>query len=461
MGSHMHENQIGDRPLTRRQVVRSGLLLSGALSAPGLLAACGGGEETSGSPTGTTATDSLKGTGTVVIGGFEDAALDAFKADMIPRFQKETGIKVRFLEDEYGTFFEKAFSDGQSQAGQYDVYIMDDPWIPQYAAAGILEDLGDQGVSLEGDFMPSFAELAYWPPRQGPRVKGFEDDDPQLVAMPFIGDLQTLVYRKDVFGESPATWDELVQEGREYANRGNEKYGYVFRGVSGNPIVASWHPIFGSFGGQFFDENWEPTFNNAEGKRAGEFLVNTLKSLAPAGIVEYDQDQEAAAVLGGQAAAAVMYSGNALKAADPKQSRVSNQLGYGIVPEEEVSQAQVGIFISGVSASAPNKENAVKFVRWWGQQQTQLALARAGTMPVRRSAFEDNRAQSANPLLQTALAQLDAGAEARPRTPDWGKVEELLGVELNRALQRGSLGDALDSAAEQVRSYFDRQGYYR
>ena len=60
-----------------------------------------------------------------------------------------------------------------------------------------------------------------------------------------------------------------------------------------------------------------------------------------------------------------------------------------------------------------------------------------------------------------ALAQLNAGAQARPRTPDWSKVESIIGTELNMALAAGSGGGAaLDTAATQVKDYLTQQGYY-
>jgi multiple sugar transport system substrate-binding protein len=445
--------------VTRRQVLRTGLIAGGAIAAAPALAACGGDDDEDQASTGS-GDGGLKGTGTVVIGAFADGALEPFKKQIIPLFKSETGISIKFLEDEYGTFFEKAFNDGQSKAGQYDIYVMDDPWIPQYAAAGILEDLSAQGVKLDSDFIPVFADLGYWPPKSGPRVKGFEDQDPTLIATPFIGDLQTMTYRNDVFDRAPKTWDELVKVGKQFHDPANKQYGFVFRGVAGNPIVTSWYPVFLSFGGQFFDDQWEPTFNSAEGKAAGEFFVSTLKSIAPPGVVEFDSDQEGAAILGGQAASIIQYSGNAIKSDDPKESKVVGKLDFTTVPKQKEAKAQVGIFISGVSTSAPNKENAIKFTKWFALKSSQIALARAGDLPVRRTGFEDSRAQMGNRLLPIALEQLDSGAEPRPRTPDWGKVEELLGIQLNKALQRGELGDALDVAAEDTRSYLDKQGYY-
>ena len=93
--------------------------------------------------------------------------------------RRPPGPRSQFLTEPYDSFFAKAFQDGQSKAGQYDIYIMDDPWIPQFAAAGILEDLGAHGITADSDYAPAFAELGYWPPQQGPRVKGFENDAAQ------------------------------------------------------------------------------------------------------------------------------------------------------------------------------------------------------------------------------------------------------------------------------------------
>ena len=100
-------------------------------------------------------------------------------------------------------------------------------------------------------------------------------------------------------------------------------------------------------------------------------------------------------------------------------------------------------------------------MKWYGSNETQVALARAGDLPVKIPAFSDPVAVMAHRLLPTALAQLQSGAQARPRTPDWSKVESILGTELNNALVAGSGGGAaMDSAAGQVTDYLKAQGYY-
>jgi len=397
----------------------------------------------------------------LVMGAFVDPALVPFKQKIIPLFKKETGISIEMLQAPYDAFFAKAFQDGQSKAGQYDIYIMDDPWVPQYASAGILEDLSSHGIVGDAGFAKPFLDLGYWPPRQGPRVKGFETKKPTLVALPTIGDLQTLTYRNDVYAHAPKTWHELVTVGEAAMKAGKIKHAYVFRGVKGNPIVTSWYPIFLSFGGTFFDNKWKVTFNSPQGKAAADFFVGKLKSLAPSGVAEYDSTQEGAAILGGDAGAIIQYTGNAISSDDPKVSKEVGKLDFATVPKQVKAIAQIGIFIHGVSASAPNKDNAITFMKWFATDKAQLALALAGDVPVRTKPLKNATAIKKHRLLPTVLAQLNSGAEARPRMPDWSAVELILGTELNKALVAGKGGGAaLDRAATQATAYLKRQGYY-
>jgi multiple sugar transport system substrate-binding protein len=462
----MTQDNFGSRPMSRRDLLRLGLAVGGGAAAASLLAACGG---LVGSPTvgpaggaGASSTGAAGSGGKLVIGAFEDGALVPFKGTILPMFEQATGISVDFLTEPYDSFFAKALEDGQSKAGQYDIYIMDDPWIPQYAATGILEDLGKHGITPSSDFAPSFIDLGYWPPRTGPRVNGFQNATPSLVALPSIGDLQTLTYRNDIFTSGPpATWDDLVSTAQAAMKSGKIKYGFVFRGVKGNPIMNSFFPVLLSFGATFFDDKWNPVFNSAEGKQAADFFVGTLKSLAPPGVVEFDSDQEGAAILGGDAAAIIQYSGNAIKSDDPTQSKVVGKLDFATVPKQDLAIAQIGIFINGVSVSAPNMDNAITFMKWFGGSDAQTALARAGDLPVLYSSFADPQAVKDHRLLPAALAQLKSGAEARPRCPDWAKMEAIIGTELNTALQAGSGGGAaLDRAAVEVTAYLKQQGYY-
>jgi multiple sugar transport system substrate-binding protein len=424
---------------------RAFLAIAAAVTSLAIVAAgCGGGnEETAVEPTG----------GKVIIGAFSDGALTPFKDKIIP-LAKEAGFDVTMLEDQYDVMLQKFSDDAQSGAGQYDVYLLDDPWVPQLAAADVLEDLGAGGIDGENaDWLKTMIDMGYWPPREGPRVAGFEDADPALIAVPFIGDLQTMTYRNDVYTDGPPkTWDELIAKGKEGVAEGTIKYPVVFRGVASNPIVTSWYPVFLSYGGQFFDDNWNVTFNDENGKASADFFVTTMKQNAPPGVVEFDSNEEGAAILGGEAGAIIQYTGNALKADDPAESKEVGKLDFAVVPKQKEAIGQMGIFIAAVPKSAPNKEAAISFLKWYTSPEIQQKLNEAGAVPVTRPGFDVT--DPGNRLIPVTLEQVDAGSVPRPRTPDWAKVEELLGIELNKALQAGAGGgEALDTAAQKVTDY--------
>ena len=80
-----------------------------------------------------------------MIGAFVDGALVPFKEKIIP-LAKDAGLRHPVPQDEYGVTLEKFFNDAQSGAGQYDLYMLDDPWVPQFGAADVLEDLGAAGI---------------------------------------------------------------------------------------------------------------------------------------------------------------------------------------------------------------------------------------------------------------------------------------------------------------------------
>ena len=124
--------------------------------------------------------------------------------------------------------------------------------------------------------------------------------------------------------------------------------------------------------------------------------------------------------------------------------------------------AQIGIFIPGVPTSAPNKDNAITFMKWFAHRRRQTELAEAGDVPVRNEAASRTpRRSRRTACCRRSLAAARAGAQPRPRTPDWSEVEALLGTELNKALVAGKGGGARSTAAaKQSTAYLKRQGYY-
>ena len=430
----------------RRRILKEGAALAiGAGLLPGLGAT----------------TASAQAGGKVIIGAFADGALTPFKDKIIPLAKAEAGFEIEFLEDEYGVTLEKWFADAQSGAGQYDVYLLDDPWVPQFGAAEVLEDLGAAGIDgSDPDWIGSMIDMGFWPPRQGPRVKGFEYTPPKLISVPFIGDLQTLTYRNDVYKEgAPQTWDELIAKGKEAVAAGTIKYPVVFRGVSGNADrrqLVSGVPVVRrrvlrrqverdvQFGGRqglgrFLRRHPE---SKCAGRR-GRIRLRSGRCGDPR-----RRSGRHHPVFGQRAEGR---RSETVEGRGQTRLRSGAEAGKGDRPDRHLHRRRAEI--------GPQQGERDRLPKWFVSPATQAKLSQAGALPVKRTAFQIP--DPGNRLIPVALQQFDAGALPRPRTPDWAKVEEFLGIELNKALQAGSGGGAaLDAAAVQVTDYLKQAGYY-
>ena len=71
-----------------------------------------------------------------------------------------------------------------------------------------------------------------------------------------------------------------------------------------------------------------------------------------------------------------------MTADDPKQTKVPGKLDFSVVPKKEKAIAQIGIFIAGVPKTAPNKANAIEFLKWFVTPEIQAKLSAAGAIPV-------------------------------------------------------------------------------
>ena len=379
-------------------------------------------------------TTSTTGRGKITFGSYADPAQNVLKEVFLPEFEKKTGIETEWVEADFSSWFQKAVNDGQTQAGAFDIYVLDDLWMPRFAGAGYLANLEELGFHPDTDFVESALDLGYWPPKTGPRQPGIDPKArPTLFGLPLIGDVQLLFYRNDVYASGPpATWDDVLRMARERSDPTKRQYGWVTRGVKGNPVVNSYFVLLHAFGGQMFEGDWKVAFNSPAAIEALEFYLRLL-DYAPPGVAEFDSDQEGQTMLQGNAFAATMWTG-----------------WCGQV---------LGLFMTGIAASAPNKQGALEFFNWFHSSAVQTQFARAGGTPCKVSAFKDEDSCRKSRWLPETLKALSIGL-ASPRTADWYKIEDILGTALNQTLiEKGNAKRRLDAAASEATAFLKNAGY--
>src|SRR5713226_4610208 len=342
--------------------------------------------------------------GQITFGSYADPALDLLKDVFLPEFERTTGIHTEWVEADFSGWLQKALNDGQTKAGAFDIYVMDDLWVPRFAGAGYLANLDELGFQPDPDFVPSALDLGYWPPKTGLRQPGVDPKAKStLYSLPLISDCQLFFYRNDIFSTgSPATWDDVLRMTRQKCDPSHRQYGWVSRGGKGNPIMNSFFVMLHAFGGDIFGENWKVVFNSPQAVDALEFYLNLLR-YAPPGVAEFDSDQEGATLLQGNAFAATIWTGWCPQTDDPTKSRVVGKINFDVPPKKVNRVAKLGLFMAGIAASAPHKTEALEFLKWFSSPSSQLRFARAGGTPFRTSAFKDEEARKKSRWLDAIL----------------------------------------------------------
>jgi multiple sugar transport system substrate-binding protein len=438
------------RPLRRRDVLKrslagTALVAGSSIFAPRILRAAGG---------------------SITIGSFQDNAMVPFRDYFVKEFASKTGITVNYNETNYDTWYQNCKNDGLNKTGAYDIYVMDDNWVPEFAAGKIVQSLDQLGLKANPDILPAGLNMGMWPPKSGPRMKDFADAKPELYSLVIIDDVEILYYNKDHFPTPPVTWDDIYAVAK--TTKAPDMYGWSPRGVKGNPIVQTYLPLLNSYGGNFVNDDWTPGFAGPEGVGALSRLFSFIPYM-PDGVVEYDTDQEVQLMLEGKCTALTEYTGTAQRVDDPSSSKVVGKIYMAATPKQVKSGPAIGTFIASIASGAKNPEGAVQFLEWFTSGETQLEFARKyGGAAVPGTALHDPEAVKNHRWLP-AIADAVNNSVEKPRTPDEPKMEDILGTALNQALVEAIASKAnydaiaqkhLTAAAGQITAYLKQQGGY-
>jgi multiple sugar transport system substrate-binding protein len=403
----------------------------------------------------------------ITMGSFQDNAMAPVRDYFNKLFTKETGIKVNYNETSYNAWYQNAKNDGLNKTGAYDIYVMDDNWVPEFAAGRIIQSLDKLGFKRNPDILEKGVEQGLWPPKHGARMKAFAKATPELYAIVNIDDVEILYYNKDYFPNAPQTWDDVYKVAKA-KSKPPKLYGWSARGVKGNPIVQTYLPLMSAYGANFVNPDWSPGFAGAAGVAALERLFSFIPYM-PASVASFDTAQEVPLLLQGKCTALTEYTGTVHVIDDPKQSKVIGKIDTTATPKQERSGPAIGTFICGIASGSKNPQGAVHYLEWFTSSRIQKEFARrGGSAAVTGSALHDPVAVKKYRWLP-AIADAVNNSVPKPRTPDEPKMEDILGTALNEALVEAIAKKSgyhaiaqkhLSSAATQITAYLKQQGGY-
>jgi multiple sugar transport system substrate-binding protein len=181
------------------------------------------------------------------------------------RCEEQTGIRLNVEVVPHEQVRPKLLAALSAKLPTYDLFYVDIIDLPQYAAAGYVHPL-DQFITPEmrADILP-FAE------------KGVIYDG-KWMGLPWKAEWMSFVYNKKMLQDAgydhpPRTWDELIEMSMTLKKKGIVKYPMVFSwGANYEQITVDYVMLVKSLGGELFDAQGNPVFNQGAGVKALQLM---------------------------------------------------------------------------------------------------------------------------------------------------------------------------------------------
>jgi multiple sugar transport system substrate-binding protein len=359
----------------------------------------------------------------------------AAEAQLLARFTDRTGIRVRERHL-------PASSDVQHQ--QYvtwlaardrsvDVYLIDNIWTAEFAAAGWIVPLDDRVPPAEREaFLSAPLESATWRGR--------------LYALPRFTESGLLYYRRDLVPAAPTTWPGLRDAAAPLVTPA--RAGYVFQGKQYEGLVVNFLEVLWAMGGDLVDPSGRVAVNSPEAVRALQFMVDLVQHspVVPRGVLTYTERESLQEFLEGRAVFHRNWS-YAWSLIERAGSKVRGRVGIAPLP----GPAALGGWHLAISAHSRQADAAWRLVEFLASPEAQKVKAiEEGRLPTRTALYDDPDVLRANPHFAHLREPLNR-TRPRPASPFYPRLSGILQSHLSRALVGlAAPQEALDEAARQM-----------
>ncbi|HLX20447.1 MAG TPA: sugar ABC transporter substrate-binding protein [Gaiellaceae bacterium] len=281
------------------------------------------------------------------------------------QFTKETGIHVKYVTLPENTLRQKVTSDVATGGGQFDIATVGTYDVPIWAKNKWL-------VPLNSYFTPSVTK-SYDLADLIPKVKLALSSQGSLYALPFYAESSMTYYNKALFKAAGLTmplhptWTQIQSFAAKLNSPSKNTYGICLRALPGwGEFGAPLGTVINTFGGEWFNESWQPQLTSPADEKAINFYVNLVKNYGEPGATSSGFTECETAMAQGKAAMWVDATVAAGQLTDPKASKVANDIGFAYAPTQvtPLGSHWLWSWALGIEASSKNKAAAFKFITW-------------------------------------------------------------------------------------------------
>lgn len=274
-------------------------------------------------------------------------------------------VELKWVVLEENVLRQRVTTDIATNGGQFDVVTIGAYEAPMWGKNGWLETLNDMPESYQmGDIFESVRNLLSY--------------DGTLYAAPFYAESSMTYYRKDLFKkaglnmpENP-TYSQIEHFASTLHDPQNNQYGICLRGKAGwGENMAYLTTLVNTFGGRWFDEDWNTMLTSQEWKKAVNFYINILSSYGPPGASANGYNENRALFATGRCSMWIDATVAAGYLTSPEDSLVHDKVGFVKAPTDVYASGSnwAWSWALAIPESSKTKIEAKKFIQWATSQE--------------------------------------------------------------------------------------------
>ncbi|WP_370333902.1 sugar ABC transporter substrate-binding protein [Mycolicibacterium hippocampi] len=339
---------------------------------------------------------------------------------------------------------DRLVSSFQSAEPAYDLIVVDNPWMDDFADAGFLEPLNERIDSTPdydpGDFFSSLTDIT--------------DVDGTTFGVPFYNYALGYIYNTvdmDAAGQSvPTDLDALVRTSQQLNTDAHA--GIAMQPQRGYKIFEEWANWLFAAGGSIYDSEGKPTLNTEQAARALDAYIETYRTAAPPNSLNWAFDEAFRSVSSGQAASMVGYNWNLPALNDPAGASGERAGQFALAPIPGGKSA-LGSWSWAIPTNSATPDAAWAFISWITSPEIDAQRVAEGGAVIRQSSLTNEMvlADGYGADYYEAVGEILADAAPLSQGPGGEEMIQAVGTELNEAVAGSkSVADALRDAQAAV-----------
>jgi sorbitol/mannitol transport system substrate-binding protein len=390
--------------------------------------------------------------------------------------EKNPDIKLNWVIVEENVLRQKVTTDVSTGSGQFDLVFIGLYEAPIFGKRGWLTPI--ENLPADYDVDDVFKSL-----RDGLSYDG------KLYALPFYGESMILIYRKDLFDEKglkvpdQPTYEDVAKFADALNDKSKGVFGVTLRGQPGwGENMGYLTTMINTFGGTWFDEQWHPTVDSPEWKKAITVYVDLVRKDGPPGATGNGFNENLTMFASGKAAQWIDATVASGILENPKQSQVVGKVGYAPAPIELTPNGSHWLWswAFSIPSKAKQPEGAKKFAEWaTSKDYIKLVAEDLGWASVppgtRKSTYDNPEYQKAAPFAKATLKAMETADPTNPcikkvpytgisfvGIPEYQSIGTVVGQNIAGALSgKTSIDQALKNSQISVERMMKEGGYLK